>query len=97
MGNCIVNIECSSFIVKAFVCSVSSGNLRLYVERTQQSQVHKNMSWFYKKNIKILVTLLLELKTFELVCLYNFDDNGKFFKNSKENISVGVLLIKKFE
>ena len=34
------------------------------------------MSRFYNKDIKILVTLLLELKMFEFVCLYDFRDHG---------------------
>ena len=31
---------------------------------------------FYNRDIQILVTLLLELKMFELVHLYNFIDSG---------------------
>ena len=59
------------------------------------------MSESYNKDIQILVTLLLELKIFELVCLYNFGDTEavtrncsmkkallKYLQNSQENISV---------
>ena len=58
--------------------------------------------------IKILVTLLLEFKMFELVCLYNSGDHGsshlelfyekgllKYLQNSQENILAGVSFFKK--
>ena len=32
--------------------------------------------YFWPKNVKILVNLLLELEMFELVCLYSFVDHG---------------------
>lgn len=55
--------------------------MRLYLKKVRQRsfssrRVHKNMPRFYNKDIKILVALLLELKMFEFVCLYNFRDHG---------------------
>ena len=75
-GNFQVNITCSSFF-KAVV--FWSTNLRFHIRRIQQRpfsscQAHKNMSRFYNKDIEILVTWLLKLKLFELVCLYNFEN-----------------------
>ena len=55
-----------------------------------------------------MVTLLLEFKILELVCLYNFGDHGnshlelffkkgllKFLKSSRENISAWFSFLKK--
>ena len=80
-GNFQVNIMCNSFIVKQFFVLFEikiwdSTYEEFSNDLFSSSPVNENMSRFYNKDIEILVALLLELKMFELVHLYNFGDHG---------------------
>ena len=114
-GNFQVNIMCNSFIVKQFFVLFEikiwdSTYEEFSNDLFSSSPVNENMSRFYNKDIEILVALLLELKMFELVHLYNFGDHGSshrelFYKKGFVNIfakftgnshlSAGVCFLKK--
>ena len=91
--------------------SVCRKNLKLYEERLHQrsysfSRIHKSMSRYHKKDIKMLVTLLPTLKMYLSVEINSeiieAADRScslkkvlpKILKNSQENTSAGVSCLK---